>query len=351
MVFLLSGVIAAAMVPEQVEEALPQGAEELWEDLEGNTDHTAFFEGLSLLWKKVGEFCTADLESYLKKMAVLLTAVLLCGVIEDCIKSTDHQLVANYAPMAGVLVITATAVGDMESMMGLAYRTIEELDVFSKAFLPTLAAATAAGGGMVSASVRQVGTVAFANVLMTLIHRVLMPMVYCYIALLSADTILPDHPLKSLAGGIKKGMTWVLTGGLTLFTGYLTISGAVATASDSLAAQVTQSAISAAVPVVGTILSQAAGSVLAGASALKNSIGVFGVLAILAASLMPFLTIGTQYLLYKLTSFLSGTLGQNALVEYLNALGGAFGLVLGMVASCVLLLLLSAISFLSVVVI
>ena len=57
-----------------------------------------------------------------------------------------------------------------------------------------------------------------------------------------------------------------------------------------------------------------------------------------------------QYLLYKVTAFLAGTAGSGALVELIQALGSAFGLVLGMVGACAVLLLISITSSVSVVI-
>ena len=73
-------------------------------------------------------------------------------------------------------------------------------------------------------------------------------------------------------------------------------------------------------------------------------------LAVLGTCLTPFLRMAVQYLLYKLTAFLAGTAGNGTLVELINALGSAFGLVLGMVGSCALLLLISITSSVSVVI-
>ena len=178
----------------------------------------------------------------------------------------------------------------------------------------------------------------------------LLPLVYFYVAASAADAMLPGNPLKRIAAGIKKVVTWALTGALVLFTGYLTISGAAATSADALTLQVTRTVISTAVPVVGGIISQASGSVLSGAGLLKNSIGIFGMLAVLATCLTPFLRLAVQYLLYKITAFLAGTAGNGTLVELVDALGSAFGLMLGMVGSCALLLLISITSSVSVVI-
>ena len=349
MLVLFLTVPAKALIPEEIETSAPEAARELWENLDDTADQNTLWNGASRLFEKAVEFCGENLKSIAGSVTGLLSAVFLSILAQECINASQHPTMVNYAPMAGVLAITLIAAGSVKSMMGLAAQTIEELDVFAKALLPTLAAATAAGGGVVSASARQVTTVVFSNLLLSLIHQVLMPMVYYYIAALAVDTVLSEHPLQGMASGIKKAVVWALTGTMTVFAGYLTISGAVASAGDALTMRVAKSAVSTAVPVVGSIISEAAGSVLASTLLLKNSVGIFGILGILAACLSPFLTIGIQYLLYKTASFVCGVIGRNELVEYIGHLGGAFGMMLGMVASSGLLLLLSTISSISAV--
>lgn len=315
-----------------------------------NIQPCSFFRWIFLPHSILQNMLTAEVRSSVRVMVVLLGAVLLYGVAEGSFQAAGHPLMANFTPLAFVLVITMTAAGDVQTMIGSGTETMEQLDVLGKALLPTLAAAVAASGGIVSASARQVATVFFSNLLLTLIRNVLLPLVYFYVASAAAGAMLPGEPLKRIAAGIKKVVTWALTGSLVLFTGYLTLTGAASTSADALVLQMTRSVISTAVPVVGGIISQASGSVLSGAGLLKNSLGVFGMLAVLATCLTPFLHMAVQYLLYKVTAFLAGTAGNGTLVELIDALGSAFGLVLGMVGSCALLLLISITSSVSVVV-
>ena len=60
----------------------------------------------------------------------------------------------------------------------------------------------------------------FSNLLLTLIRNVLLPLVYFYVASAAAGAMLPGEPLKRIAAGIKKVVTWALTGSLVLFTRY-----------------------------------------------------------------------------------------------------------------------------------
>ena len=307
----LCTVFAWAALPENVEDALPPDARDLLEQLDDDTaDSGTLSAGADKLWNKAWTLLTAEVRSSVRVMVVLLGAVLLYGVAEGSFQAAGHPLMANFTPLAFVLV----------------------------------------SGGIVSASARQVATVFFSNLLLTLIRNVLLPLVYFYVASAAAGAMLPGEPLKRIAAGIKKVVTWALTGSLVLFTGYLTLTGAASTSADALVLQMTRSVISTAVPVVGGIISQASGSVLSGAGLLKNSLGVFGMLAVLATCLTPFLHMAVQYLLYKVTAFLAGTAGNGTLVELIDALGSAFGLVLGMVGSCALLLLISITSSVSVVV-
>ena len=74
-----------------------------------------------------------------------------------------------------------------------------------------------------------------------------------------------------------------------------------------------------------------------------------GLLGVLAACLGPFVRLGVQYLLYKLTAFLAGMTAAPELAKLIDALGSVFGLMLGMTGSCALLLLISISSAILVV--
>ena len=64
-------------------------------------------------------------------------------------------------------------------------------------------------------------------------------------------------------------------------------------------------------------------------------------LGVPALCVVPFLRIGIQYLLYKLTDFFAAAIGDSELCGLIGGLGSAFGLLLGMVGSCALVLLIS----------
>ena len=325
-------------IPAEVTDAVPPEAAALLDGADGAAQEGTLWTGIGRLWRSACAYVRTALESQASGAAVLLGIVLLCSMAESCFAAADAPGVPRFVTVAGSLAIALVAAGDFRQMMGLGVETMEQLDVFAKALLPTLAAAVAAGGGYVTAGAQQVATVFFTNLLISVIRTVLLPLLYGCIAAAAADAMAPGHSLKKIGTGIRKGVSWALTALLLAFTGFLTVSGAASGAADALTVQLTRS-----------ILSDATGAVLAGAGMLKSAVGVFGLLAVLAICLTPFVTMAVQYLLYKLAAFLAGTVTEEPLAELIDALGSAFGLMLGMTGSCALALLISIISSVSVV--
>lgn len=342
----LGGRTAAAeeeTLPRELTEAAPEAAALL----EGEGD-LGLLAGASALWERSLEEVKDYLLAGVRSVAALMCGVVALGAAEG-LAPDKGGAVGRCVTVTGALWITAVSAGDIEALMGLGRETITEIAAFSKTLLPVLAAATAASGGVTAASVRQVGTVFFSDVLLTVIQGLLLPAVYLYIGIAAAGTVLEGEALERIGSLLKKAIGWVLGGLLFLFTTYLTVSGAVAGAADARAVKLAKTAISGAVPVVGSILSEAAESVLAGAGVLRAAAGAFGALAVLALCLTPFLRLGAQYLLYQGASVVAATVGQKRLVRLIAMLGDAFGLVLAMTGASALLLLVSVASSLTAV--
>ena len=113
---------------------------------------------------------------------------------------------------------------------------------------------------------------------------------------------------------------------------------------DAAAVKAAKLAISRAVPVVGGILADASESVLAGAGALRGTVGAVGLMVVLAICLTPFLRLALQYVVYKGAAALCATVAQPQLAGLIDAIGSAFGLVLGMTGAGALVLLVSLVS-------
>lgn len=290
---------------------------------------------------------TESLHGVVKKAlrsGLLLLAIVLLSSLAEGAEACGTGKTIQAAPVAAALAITAVAVADANTLIGLGNAVIEKMELFSKVLLPTVTAAAAASGSPGGAAARQLAAMLFSDLLMTLISRLLLPLVYAYIAACTAYAAIGNEGLKRISAMLKWVVTSLLTTVLLAFVGYLTVSGVIAGTTDAVTIKAAKFTVSSMVPVVGGILSDAAETVLAGAGILKNSVGVFGMLAVLGMCVIPFLQLGVHYLMYKITAALSATVADSRIAGLIDGIGGAFGLVLGMTGACALLLLVSLVS-------
>lgn len=307
-------------------------------------DSISLDQGLQDILDTGADQVVGILRTALRSGALLLVIVLFCALAQGTAPK-DGGLQA--AGVVGTLAVCAVSVADVHTLMGLGRQTIQTMADFGTVLLPTLAAAAAAGGAPAGGIARQMATVVFSNLLTQLISKLLIPMTYAFIAASAIHAAVGNDGLKRLAKTMKGLVTGVLTFVMLAFTGYLTLSGAIAGTADAVSIKTAKFAISGAVPVVGGVLSDAAESVIASAGLLRNAVGIFGTLVILGFCLAPFLRMGIHYLVYKLTAALTATLWEGRLNELIDAIGGAFALELGMTACCAMMLLFCVISCLS----
>lgn len=250
------------------------------------------------------------------------------------------------AAVAGTAALAAALLKNAESLIRLASDTIVELSEYGKLLLPVMTAALAGQGGTAASAALYAGTAAFDLLLTNLISGILVPAVYFFLAMAAATSALGDDGLKRLRDLIKWFIGWSLKILLTVFTTYMSISGVVSGATDAVTLKAAKFTISSAIPVVGGILSDASEAILVSAALVKNAAGIYGIFALLAVFLVPFLKIAVQYLVLKLTGGLCGLFGSKAMTELIEDFSTAMGFLLAMTASVCLLLLISTICFL-----
>ena len=344
------GVLLLLILPCRADQLTEQlGADDLSKAGRAYDVGVAFSEDLSLeqgaqqLLTRVTRLLPDTVRQALGGGLVLLAAILLCGMAQSMhtVGGTGQLPVAV---MGGALAIAGLSAGDMSLMMGLGRTAIDKMHGFGTVLVPVMAACTAATGKAAAAAARQMATVLFSNLLIAVIDRLLVPMVYAFVAVFTAYAAVGNPGLKRVADLLKWVVTTILTSLLVVFVTYLTVSGSVAGSADAVALKAAKTAISGAIPVVGGIISNAAETILVGAGALRGTVGIFGLLAVLGLCLSPFLQLGVHYLTYKLSAAIAATLADGRLAELIGGIGTAFGLICGMTGSCALLLLISIVS-------
>lgn len=276
------------------------------------------------------------------KICLSAAGITLLVSILHCFPGSSRKA----AELGGTVAVGAVLLGCTHSLVALSSSTVTELSEYGRLLIPVMTTAMAAQGGITASAALYSGSAVFNSLLSTVISRVLMPMIYIFLALSAANSAIGEDTLKKMRDFVKWLITWALKTLLYVFTGYMSITGVVSGTTDAATLKATKLTISGMVPVVGGILSDASEAVLVGAGVVKNAAGIYGILAILAVCLGPFLRIGAHYLLLKGTGAVCGIFDSKQATSLIQDFTTAMGLLLAMTGAVCLLLLISAVCFL-----
>lgn len=319
--------LEAPAVPEPGREWMPS-----------STD--SFSIGLAELMKKALGALRPDLQEACRISLGIFAAVLMVSVLQSCsVPIRRVSETAAIAASASMLLMNAN------SMIRLASDTILEMAEYGKLLLPVMTAALAAQGSITTSGAIYAGTAMFHALLQNAMGSVLVPGVYLYLALRTGSGATGEDLLKQMADLLKNGMGWVLKILLMVFTTYLSLTRVISGTTDAAALKAAKVTMSSFIPVVGGILSDASEAVLLSAGLMKNAAGIYGILAVLALFVHPFLRLGVHYLILKFTAALCGIFGGKQICSVLDGFSTALGLLLGMTAAQCMMLLISTVCF------
>ena len=268
--------------------------------------------------------------SSIRSLSKMLIVIMLGGICAGFQKNSDLPVVT----IATALAMTSVLFSDLQGILFLCTQTLEQISIFSNTMLPVMAGAITLSGAPITASATQSITMLSLSLIIDFISSVLVPAICAYIAIITVNAALSHDLLDNLGQFIK----WITTGSLklilTIFIAYLSISGAISGSVDAVALKTAKFAVSGSVPVVGGIISDATESMLAGMVTIKNSLGIIGLLGVVAICIIPFLQVGINYLVFKAGTAAFSPICSPPIRKLMTGIGDSLGLMLGMLGTC-----------------
>ncbi len=319
--------ITPPTVPDHVEEVFPD-------------DPQSFSDGVREILQDASQYIRPSLadclDVCLKILAITMMASIFLGAESGAKKSVG---------LASSLAVCVLLLTPADNLIHLGSDTIMEITQYGKLLLPVMATAMTAQGAPSSSAALYAGTACLNAVLSSVVNAVLVPLIYIYLVLAAASNAVEEELLKKLKDFVRWAATWILKILLYVFTGYMGITGVITGSVDAAAMKATKITISGVVPVVGGIISDASESILVSASILKNSAGIYGILALICILIGPFIKIGMQYLALKITMALCQLFSVKQCSGIIRDFTTAMGLVLAMTGTVCLLQLISTVCF------
>ena len=299
-----------------------------------------FGQGLMFILQSAVERIHPNVTEAISFCGLLISASLIFGMVSDLSDNTE-----KVTQLTGIAIVAVILLQPTKILIHLGVDTVQQISQYGKMLLPVLTSAMAAQGSVSKSGALYSATVFFDALLSSAISKLLVPLVYTFIFISIASRILNHSILQDMRRFLKWLLTWGLKIILYVFTGYISITGVVGGTTDAAMLKATKLTISGVVPVVGNILSDASEAVLVSASMMKNAVGIYGLLAVMAIWVGPFIQTGVQYLLLKITAGICGMFAGKQMSALMKDFSDAMGLVLAMTGTMCLIILISIICF------
>lgn len=193
---------------------------------------------------------------------------------------------------------------------------------FTDAVAPAVAALLTAMGMTGTAALASPAAALAGSVAEDLFLKWGLPLCRCALCTAIAGNLSGAIDLSRATQLLKRAANWGAGLATTLFTALLALQGGVAETVDSVGVRTAKYAVDSAAPVIGSGMSDAWDSYVAGVLIAKNAVGVSGMAALLAAGLGPLLTCAAAMLMLNLISALLDALGERETARAAAQVGG-----------------------------
>lgn len=269
-------------------------------------------------------------------LLICIAAILLCSLCARIGEGT-YSAPCEYI---SVLVIAGGGIAPLLELIQAADTAVSGVTAFMRCLIPVLAGILLAGG--------RVGTAGGFSALFMLATQVVgqvfslfvLPCM-CMFTSLSISCACSDLKADGLVVGIKKAVGWLLTLTLTLFTGVLGLQTTIAGASDSVAMKTVRFAAGSFLPVVGSAVGEAMGTVTTCLQWLRSTGGAYGVLCIALLLLPIILRLAAWRLALLLCEGVGSLFCAEKITQLLSSIGQAVALLIGILVWTGLLFIIS----------
>ena len=233
------------------------------------------------------------------KLLVCLSVIL---VFQSVAQSITNEEKSNIQSIAFTLLITTALTTSAYKALTLACSQIVTCSDFMLSFIPVYTVLLSSCGN-ISAAVN-FNTLLFSasQFIAAFFKTALMPLMGVLMSINIASAINPALPLSSITGALKKIVTVILTFISTVFIGFLSFKGTIASSVDALTVRSIRTVSGSLIPFIGSSVADAYSSVLGSLKLINNCFGFLGILTVFIIVMPVIIELLMYYIVFHFAS-------------------------------------------------
>ncbi len=253
--------------------------------------------GYSKVLTKILSILAKEVFSSIKGAIFIFIIVLLMSVMSGISLEKNSDIV-NIAHLICFVAIAGIAIITFKDTIVLFKNTTDILSKIMQIASPFLIAILIGTGAITTTGIIQPSLLFISSLIGFIITYIVIPFITISVILNIVSAMSENLRFSNLSKIFNKTAIWVVGIVLTLFLGILALETSLTSSIDSLTLNVTQSAVSNFVPVVGKFFSDSLESVIGATKIIGKTGGILGIITMIIISSIPILKILSIIIVY-----------------------------------------------------
>lgn len=257
--------------------------------------------------------------SEILKKVVLIIAVLILTSVTISLLDKSSSIIEIIQFVSSLIIISMIIVSCVR-ILNDAVSAVKTTCIFVNAYLPVMCAAIIATRNPAMAFTYNSFTIFLSSVIATIADKVLVPIISCLLSFNILSSFSTENYRTRIVKTIKRLLIISLSFFSTIFTGILTTQSILASSTDSVMLKGIRFISGAFIPIVGGGVGDALSSVFSSFLIMKNTFGVFIIIAIILINLPVMLELLIWYFVLGFCSIVSSMLKLDNTTEIFDSL-------------------------------
>ena len=278
-----------------------------------------YFTNYPSLFSAIMSLIFGDIRSILPFILTLVAVGVLSNLISN-LKSQNTSVsdTINFVFLAVTILIVLVA---FKNILSMTSKTLRLILTQMQIVFPILVTLLGTIGTVATISIYNPLVSVLVTIVSIVFEKFLYPLFIVIFILTILGSLTDTVKLNKFINFLMSTFKWSVGIVFTLFTGFLSIQGISAGKFDSVSIKATKFAMKSYIPIIGSYVSDGMDFFVLGASLVKNSIGLVGIIILFITILSPIIMIVIYKLALQLTSGILELTGNNKLANFLSASG------------------------------
>lgn len=280
-----------------------------------------------------------EIKSPLKLIVGIMGIVLVSAFMETLKVCFANSSIVEVVSCVCVLSIFIFIAYPLLECVKSAIDVIVNISDFMLGFIPIYAGIMSSCGMVLTGGIYNTFLFCICQVTSEIISKKLLPVVGMYIAFCLVSSVTPSLNISGVAKTVKNIITWVLEFIVAAFVGLITIQGAVACSADTAGTKTAKFLIGSAVPVIGSIISDAYTSMKGCFNFVRSSAGAMSIVFVLITCLPILVRLAIWIIMVKFSGGVADFMGIKQVSSILKSSNYAIELLFAIIVSYILLII------------